>query len=565
MRLLLILFCLALLFTGCKVNITQSDAPITLDSLMNYDYAGLEKMFGAGKLKDSVVIVNNEMLRYTLVMPGTRAFVRLQWTDTTRNTIAFASIFGNSRGASAWKTRDSVTIGITLVELEKINGAPFSFFNDGPAVKPQTEPLGEMEGPIEPGYVMLWFIEANSKSKLGRIHALRLNASIASPRDGSYDSPIFSSNSPQAIANNPIVTEVTLGLNSVPVRLQVETVVFTTNAGSRSNIPRIMAAGRKDPRVDSMNAVILKYFDLKSFDPKKVKKFPWSGMTYEIEMDADVVALHLKGTYIGAYPTEIDQTLFINTYGYLEDEKKIPFHALFGYNQYFAFLDEYWSTGCNIKMSEAEDCAGSEPSCNCFEVKARIVNKQVVLSVMGDCYPHAAAACNPKPDVSVSLEELEPYLSDFGKNIVFDRGYYEKSTLQQHNIEKEVQYEWPPVFFIRLTIDHETANGEWHDEVELSFQLMPDESDPYNGKIVGMISFLGTGESSVLLEGKFAEGGGLELWDPTATFRGRYVLYWVMVDGIKGEGYFEGGAENEQYSFISQLHSNVSAFGERGD
>jgi hypothetical protein len=38
-----------------------------------------------------------------------------------------------------------------------------------------------------------------------------------------------------------------------------------------------------------------------------------------------------------------------------------------------------------------------------------------------------------------------------------------------------------------------------------------------------------------------------------------------MVDGINGEGYFEGGAENEQYSFISQLYSNVSAFGERGD
>jgi hypothetical protein len=94
---------------------------------------------------------------------------------------------------------------------------------------------------------------------------------------------------------------------------------------------------------------------------------------------------------------------------------------------------------------------------------------------------------------------------------------------------------------------------------------MPDESDPYNGKIVGISSLLGTGESPVLLEGKFAEFGGLELWDPTATFPGRFVLHWVMDDERNGEGYFEGGTENGQYSFISQLHSNVSAFGERGD
>lgn len=271
MRPVLILFLLAFLITSCNMNVKTTEAPFSLDSLMTYDYQGLEKLFGTDKLKDSTVQnIDSQLIRYTLVMPGTKTAVRLQWTDSTRTSIDFATIYGTS---SSWKTRDSVTLGMPMVELEKINGTPFYFYNDTYEPNKMPDWAG---GGGKPGYIMTWGTDGNSKPKLfSQIDKIKLNASIKPPSNGDQ-SGIFASNNPLAIENNPVVIEVTLSRMNLPINISIEDVVITKT----TNIPHATSF-KPDDRVDKINQVILEYFQLKSFDPSE--DFAWSNLSFDTE------------------------------------------------------------------------------------------------------------------------------------------------------------------------------------------------------------------------------------------------------------------------------------------
>jgi hypothetical protein len=555
MRFAFLLFAFGLLLTSCNVNIQTADAPFTLDSLMMYDYAGLEKLFGPEKLKDSLILAEGKPTRYTLVMSGTKAAVRLQWTDTTRVSIDYATISGTS---SAWKTRDSVTVGMSLVDLEKINETPFYFYND--TYTPQTMPDGS-SGSGEPGYVMMWIIDGESKSKLaGHIHALRLNASVRPP--DTQGQTIISSNQPAAIQNNPIVVEVTVSRTNIPLKLWIEDVVFTRTA----NIPHAVS-NRPDDRIDKINAVILEYFDLKSFESDQAEDFSWSNLSFETEMDDNTIALHIRGSYMGPYPSEIDDIIFIDKGGYKMDAPEIPFYTLFKHDSYFSFLDKYWTETCEAARSEATQCATQPPTCSCLDLKVTSSNQNLVISITGDCYPHAAEACNPEATIQVPIKDLTPYLSDFGRNVVTEQGYYDKTALQQFNIANEYRYKLPNVMFIRLDIINAQDDSQ-ADQAVLGLQLLPGD-DSFSGKIEGWFNYLNIDQEPVRVVGEFSEFGGFSVKDPTGNLPGEFSFRWLAPgeDPLSSSTvyYVEGGTDGARFEIIKVHYSGFPFYEPRGD
>jgi hypothetical protein len=553
MRFTLLSLAFGLLLTSCNMNIQMADAPFTLDSLMMYDYQSLKKLFGAEKLKDSLTQADGKLVRYTLVMPGTKAAVRLQWVDTTRASIDYATIMGT---VSSWKTRDSVTLGMPMVELEKINEAPFYFYNDtytGTPMPDGTRSSGE------PGYVMMWTTDGESKPKLsGRIHALRLNASVRPPDN--QEQNIISSNLPAAIQNNPLVVEVSVSRMNIPLKIFIEDVVITRTA----NVPHA-SSNRSDDRVDKINQVILEYFDLKSFDP--AEDFAWSNLSFETEMDDNTIALHIKGSYMGPYPSEIDDVLFIDKGGYKMDANEIPFYTLFKHDSYFSFLDKYWSEKCEAAMSEATQCATQAPTCTCFDIGVTSSNQNIVISITGDCYPHAAEACNPKATVQVSIKELTPYLSDFGKKVVVEQTYFNKSALQQFNIANEHRYKLPNVMFIRFDIVNAQDDSQ-ADQAVLGLQLIPND-DPFSGKIEGWFKYLNIEQEPVRMVGEFSEFGGFSVKDPTGNLPGEFSFRWAAPgeDPLNSSSvyYIEGSTDGARFEIIKVLYSGFPFYEPRGD
>jgi hypothetical protein len=95
---------------------------------------------------------------------------------------------------SGWPTRAGVSPGMTLKQLEELNGKPFLFYGGG-------WDLG--------GYVTNW----NNGKLQGKIKSCRLDKNYVMPYDlsnGDYDSHEFSSDSQDAQRGNPVIEEITL-------------------------------------------------------------------------------------------------------------------------------------------------------------------------------------------------------------------------------------------------------------------------------------------------------------------------------------------------------------------
>ena len=104
----------------------QSVGPITKDSTE----ASLKAAFGAGNVKKETLYVGDGQ-----ELPGLAIFandpekrIEVIWSETEPNKIAFVQIQG---ARSLWQTKDSVSLGTSLQELEKLNGRAFTMFGLG--------------------------------------------------------------------------------------------------------------------------------------------------------------------------------------------------------------------------------------------------------------------------------------------------------------------------------------------------------------------------------------------------------------------------------------------------
>jgi len=100
-----------------------------LDSLLKFDSEkALKKVFGTN-VKRSTGYYPEGMGEYanTLLFPETKNEVEFVWEDDSINfcKLAYISIKGQQ---TDWKTKEGITIGTSLKELEKFNKKPFKFY-----------------------------------------------------------------------------------------------------------------------------------------------------------------------------------------------------------------------------------------------------------------------------------------------------------------------------------------------------------------------------------------------------------------------------------------------------
>ena len=172
---------------------TISKKLLYADSLLSFNYDGLVKAFGAKNVvtKEAESFLEKNNYHIVVLFPSTPKQVEIVLQDTTHGANVKAVILNKG---SDWSTRAGVTPGMTLKQVEELNGKPFLFYGGG-------WDLG--------GYVTNW-----KDGKLqGKVKSCRLDRNYIMPYDlskGDYDSHEFSSDSQDAQKGNPIVEEVTL-------------------------------------------------------------------------------------------------------------------------------------------------------------------------------------------------------------------------------------------------------------------------------------------------------------------------------------------------------------------
>jgi len=116
--------------TEPKNELVKIDFP--LDSLLKFDSeVELKNAFG-DNIKRSIAY-SEDMGEYhnTLLFPGTTNEVEFVWLDDSISFSGLAyidisiDIFGQETG---WKTKEGITLGTKLKELEKLNQKPFTFY-----------------------------------------------------------------------------------------------------------------------------------------------------------------------------------------------------------------------------------------------------------------------------------------------------------------------------------------------------------------------------------------------------------------------------------------------------
>lgn len=117
-----------------KDDITNSAFKIDfpLDSLLSFDSEeALKRVFGEA-VKRSIGYYPEGMGEYThtLLFPDSKDEVAFVWEEDSVNLkkLQYIKVFGKH---TDWKTKEGITIGTTIKELELLNKKPFTFFGLG--------------------------------------------------------------------------------------------------------------------------------------------------------------------------------------------------------------------------------------------------------------------------------------------------------------------------------------------------------------------------------------------------------------------------------------------------
>ena len=113
-----------------KPDKTTIDFP--LDSLLSFDSEEELKKIFKNNVKRSIGYYPEGMGKYanTLLFPDSKNEVEFVWADDSLNFsgLQFIELSGNE---TDWKTKEGITLGTGIKELEKLNKKPFTFFGLG--------------------------------------------------------------------------------------------------------------------------------------------------------------------------------------------------------------------------------------------------------------------------------------------------------------------------------------------------------------------------------------------------------------------------------------------------
>jgi hypothetical protein len=167
--------------------------PFVADSLLSFSHEQVVKLFGENSLiRDPVSSVDNGSRSVVRLFAATNREVELIFNDSTLQAHVVAVTI---RKNSIWTTESGLKAGMTLQDVEKLNGRAFMFYGGGWD---------------NGGIITNW---NNGAVHLRNLKNCRLDRSFVMPYDlskGDYHAHEFSSSANDAQIGNPVIEEIVL-------------------------------------------------------------------------------------------------------------------------------------------------------------------------------------------------------------------------------------------------------------------------------------------------------------------------------------------------------------------
>jgi len=233
----------------------------------------------------------------------------------------------------------------------------------------------------------------------------------------------------------------------------LEEVTMINHGGDTVNIPRL-----KDPKhpinavIDKMNAAILEEFGINSYNDSDSVNLWFQDVKTTISQDDGILYLEYEGVSLGAYPIEGTWGIFfdMNT-GDTLSTTEFPCHSFFTLDGFDRFIRKYWRAGAEKAFVSAGKCAdwdadGYKDRLYDMEYEADSSGR-ITLSLPYTIFPHVVRGCSPEYSVTLSENQLKPYLNDLGKTFL-TRSYLTLSPLKQFLRRKAFAGTIPSTIFI---------------------------------------------------------------------------------------------------------------------
>ena len=318
----------------------------------------------------------------------------------------------------------------------------------------------------------------------------------------------------------------------------VEAVTLTETLQEKfaSEVPRLIdSTNAENEIVAKINRAIQEELMFDSYNQANLESFRWYDLSFKSEIKSGYLWIHYAGEYLGAYPTWVSIELFFDLKSAERlTNRNLPLHSLFQLNQYFTFLDQYWLPSAGGQFNEAIECAdGVEPYCSLYDIRVdSITTTEIHLKGNPDCFPRAILACSPEVSIQVPITSIKTYLSDFGKKVLFDDGYFslsgiDKFVYNQNATPPEYQFIFGKIadrYAISMAIETTLQDGGvsavrgfyYYDSKKIPLTLSGTKSDQ-SINLTEMVEGRSTGEFTFTFHDDYRENG----------FRSRYLDKYI--------------------------------------
>jgi hypothetical protein len=234
--------------------------------------------------------------------------------------------------------------------------------------------------------------------------------------------------------------------------------INTTDNESPSRVPRLKDnVNAKNPAVTKINEALLERFEINTYNQAELKDFNWIDLHFDHEIKRNILFIYFAGDYYGAYENFVEEEVFFDlTTGDELKNTDIPFHALMSLKGYFAFMNKHWLPAVKPLFKEATECAGEvESFCSYYDINRYeySTDQTFTCSLSSDCYPHAMLACAPIYTLTIPGDSLQPYLSNFGKDLFTTNHYSQLKGIEKYVFNKKIESQIPANVFIIGKID----------------------------------------------------------------------------------------------------------------
>lgn len=483
----------AILCLGCCSGKSALDAPpFTVDSLMAYSSAALLELTYVSSLKDSVSENNQGVRRwYSVLNGGLPSEALICWMDSTRTQMWEVTVRVKPGQTNLWMTRDSIRTGLSLADVQRINGGPFLVERKGAAY----------------GWSYGWTLPGKG-ALAGNVASIIFGIDN---RDYPGPWPLKSDDSKLLKIASP-VQSFSVNRLTLPSQLIVIRKAITVDKTRTEYVPQVVNRyGSPYISEGPINKTILERFELASFD-SAAPRFKWLGISFKWEQNDSYLALQISGKYLGQYPAQVLETLYFKLYdGSPVEVKKVPFVSFLRYDKFFPFFKKYWLAECRKKLAKAYECIGLKITCDCYDnIRVSLEGSKVNLDLESEnCIPQASTACDFQHTLSLSLDELLPFINDFGKKhlqLYAGPGLLSKKDISDAYLSGEI----PPMVFLKLKYEN-VVGFEELPEIMVSLQFNNDgtitgckEDGEFHGQ---RPEYLGDDEGPSAISGNFDNDG----------------------------------------------------------